>query len=246
MVDAGTKLVASYPGGPITGIVESLIDHSTGHDFYVEWSNCEKVAFEVALGCSLAGKRSVMVAKHVEERPLPHLYRVRGTPRSLELDYRAWSNRGRFEELAIAGLLLDLEDGPDDYARGRDLPDLRIDWYDRYEDPALGTLIVGEVTNNTRSDYSEQTMVATEFLLDGRVVDTAWAITNPWDLQPFGTGFFAVVVPASLEWDEVRLAAFETAFSIPLMYSAIGSSGLVCSRIREIYPWIPIRRLLKS
>ena len=65
MVDAGTKLVASYPGGPITGIVESLIDHSTGHDFYVEWSNCEKVAFEVALGCSLAGKRSVMVAKHV-------------------------------------------------------------------------------------------------------------------------------------------------------------------------------------
>ncbi len=31
----------------------------------MEWSNCEKVAFEVALGCSLAGKRSVMVAKHV-------------------------------------------------------------------------------------------------------------------------------------------------------------------------------------
>ncbi|MBW2411970.1 MAG: hypothetical protein JRF72_19410, partial [Deltaproteobacteria bacterium] len=65
VVDAGTKLVASYPGGPITGIVESLIDHSTRHDLYVEWSNNEKVAFEVALGCSLAGKRSVMVAKHV-------------------------------------------------------------------------------------------------------------------------------------------------------------------------------------
>jgi indolepyruvate ferredoxin oxidoreductase alpha subunit len=31
----------------------------------VEWSNCEKVAFEVALGCSLAGRRSVMAGKHV-------------------------------------------------------------------------------------------------------------------------------------------------------------------------------------
>jgi indolepyruvate ferredoxin oxidoreductase alpha subunit len=31
----------------------------------VEWSNCEKVAFEVALGCSLAGRRSVIAAKHV-------------------------------------------------------------------------------------------------------------------------------------------------------------------------------------
>ena len=31
----------------------------------MEWSNCEKVAFEVALGCSLAGRRSVMVGKHV-------------------------------------------------------------------------------------------------------------------------------------------------------------------------------------
>jgi indolepyruvate ferredoxin oxidoreductase alpha subunit len=59
------KLVASYPGGPITGIVESLLDQSNTHDLYVEWSSCEKVAFEVALGCSLAGKRSVMVAKHV-------------------------------------------------------------------------------------------------------------------------------------------------------------------------------------
>ena len=65
VVDAGTKLVASYPGGPITGIVESLIDHSREEDFYVEWSNCEKVAFELSLGCSLGGRRAVMVAKHV-------------------------------------------------------------------------------------------------------------------------------------------------------------------------------------
>ncbi len=65
VVDAGTRLVAAYPGRPVTGIVETLIDLSASHDLYVEWSNCEKVAFEVALGCSLASRRSVMASKHV-------------------------------------------------------------------------------------------------------------------------------------------------------------------------------------
>ncbi len=65
VVDAGAAVAASYPGGPVTGIVEKLIDLSGSSDLYVEWSNCEKVAFEVALGCSLAGRRSVIAAKHV-------------------------------------------------------------------------------------------------------------------------------------------------------------------------------------
>ena len=49
----------------MTGIVEKLIDLAASSDLYVEWSNCEKVAFEVALGCSLSGRRSVIAAKHV-------------------------------------------------------------------------------------------------------------------------------------------------------------------------------------
>jgi indolepyruvate ferredoxin oxidoreductase alpha subunit len=65
VVDAGTAVAASYPGGPVTKIVEKLIDLSASCDLYVEWSNCEKVAFEVALGCSLAGWRSAIAAKHV-------------------------------------------------------------------------------------------------------------------------------------------------------------------------------------
>ena len=65
VVDAGAAVAASYPGGPVTKIVEKLIDLSKSCDLYVEWSNCEKVAFEVALGCSLAGRRSVIAAKHV-------------------------------------------------------------------------------------------------------------------------------------------------------------------------------------
>ncbi len=160
---------------------------------------------------------SMMVTKYIDERAMPHLYRIRGTPQSLELDYRAWTNRGRYEELALAGVLLDLEDGPDDYKRGRDLPALSVAWHDTYDDPALGSVIVGEVANNTRStdvsgrtDYSEQTMVAAEFRHDGRSVGTAWAITTPWDIPGNGkTGFFAVVAPSGLKWDEVNLAAFE-------------------------------------
>jgi indolepyruvate ferredoxin oxidoreductase alpha subunit len=65
VIDAGARVAASYPGGPITGIVEKLIEQAAASDLYVEWSNCEKVAFEVALGCSLAGRRAVIAAKHV-------------------------------------------------------------------------------------------------------------------------------------------------------------------------------------
>ena len=65
VVDAGVAVAASYPGGPVTKIVEKLIDLSASSDIHVQWSNCEKVAFEVALGCSLASRRSVIAAKHV-------------------------------------------------------------------------------------------------------------------------------------------------------------------------------------
>ena len=65
VIDAGARVAASYPGGPITGVVDKLIELAASSELYVEWSNCEKVAFEVALGCSLAGRRSVIAAKHV-------------------------------------------------------------------------------------------------------------------------------------------------------------------------------------
>lgn len=62
---SGVKVAASYPGGPATGVVDSLVEQAKTHDIYVEWSSCEKVAFEVALGCSTAGARAAVIAKHV-------------------------------------------------------------------------------------------------------------------------------------------------------------------------------------
>jgi len=57
--DAGARVAASYPGGPVTAVVDKLIDLAAFSDLYVEWSNCEQVAFEVALGCSLACRWSL-------------------------------------------------------------------------------------------------------------------------------------------------------------------------------------------
>jgi len=152
---------------------------------------------------------STMVAKHIDGESMPELYL---DWYNMEFDYRPWLAEGQAEELAIAGVLLDLEDGPEDYAGGRVLPNLVVDWFDTYADPALGSMLVGEVVNRSDHvwDYSEQTMVAAEFRQGGSVVHTGWAITMPWDLPGAGgRGFFAIVVPQDIEWDRVELAAFE-------------------------------------
>ncbi|MCL1593687.1 MAG: hypothetical protein M3132_04965 [Actinomycetia bacterium] len=152
---------------------------------------------------------AVMVSKHIDQEAFPAIYTDFDY---LEWDYRPWLGAGEAEEFAIAGLLLDLEDGPEDYGRGRQLPELSVAWHDMYTDPALGTVIVGEVVNGSPlgTDYSEQTMVAAEFRQDGSVVQTVWAVTLPWDLPgDGGRGFFAAVVPPEVTWDSVELVAFE-------------------------------------
>ena len=53
---------------------------------------------------------AMMVADQIEKRPAANLYRIAGTFVDLELNYRPW-DFGGLEELAVAGLLLDLVDG---------------------------------------------------------------------------------------------------------------------------------------
>jgi indolepyruvate ferredoxin oxidoreductase alpha subunit len=62
---AGVKLVASYPGSPSSGTVEALAGLAGGHGVHVEWSSNEKVAAEVAIGASIAGRRSLACTKSV-------------------------------------------------------------------------------------------------------------------------------------------------------------------------------------
>lgn len=64
-LDSGVKLVASYPGSPSSGTVETLIELANEHNIYVEWSSNEKVAMEMGIGASIAGRRALVCTKSV-------------------------------------------------------------------------------------------------------------------------------------------------------------------------------------
>jgi indolepyruvate ferredoxin oxidoreductase alpha subunit len=63
VVEAGAKVVSSYPGTPSSEIVETLLEVSSELGFYAEWSINEKVAFELAAGAALVGARSMVAMK---------------------------------------------------------------------------------------------------------------------------------------------------------------------------------------
>ena len=54
--EAGVEIAAAYPGTPSTEILENISKYK---EIYAELSVNEKVAFEVALGASLGGKRTL-------------------------------------------------------------------------------------------------------------------------------------------------------------------------------------------
>lgn len=62
LFEAGCAVASSYPGTPSTEITEELAKYD---EVYCEWAPNEKVAMEVALGASIAGKRSFCAMKHV-------------------------------------------------------------------------------------------------------------------------------------------------------------------------------------
>lgn len=62
LYESGCALISSYPGTPSTEITEYASKYD---DIYCEWAPNEKVAMEVALGASIAGKRSFCAMKHV-------------------------------------------------------------------------------------------------------------------------------------------------------------------------------------
>ncbi|MCK4857975.1 MAG: indolepyruvate ferredoxin oxidoreductase subunit alpha [candidate division Zixibacteria bacterium] len=61
--EAGVKLAAAYPGTPSTEILETLA--ARYRSVYSQWSPNEKVAFEVGIGASLGGARTLVAMKHV-------------------------------------------------------------------------------------------------------------------------------------------------------------------------------------
>lgn len=61
--EAGVKLAASYPGTPSTEILETIAARYP--EIYSQWSPNEKVAYEVGIGASIGGARTLVTMKHV-------------------------------------------------------------------------------------------------------------------------------------------------------------------------------------
>ena len=68
-IEAGIDVYAAYPGTPSSEVVDTLSEVckllKNRMEFYLEYSVNEKVAFEVAAGASMAGKRGMCGMKHV-------------------------------------------------------------------------------------------------------------------------------------------------------------------------------------
>ena len=62
--EAGVKVAAAYPGTPSTEILETLATYPA-EDLHAQWSTNEKVALDVAIGASFAGRRALAAMKHV-------------------------------------------------------------------------------------------------------------------------------------------------------------------------------------
>jgi len=62
---AGVRVVTSYPGSPSSGVVEHLLAISAPDEVHIQWSANEKVAFETALGASLARQQTLVCMKSV-------------------------------------------------------------------------------------------------------------------------------------------------------------------------------------
>lgn len=60
--EGGGTIASSYPGSPTVDILESLKKYK---DLDSEWGTNEKVAFEIVMGASFAGARSLVSMKHV-------------------------------------------------------------------------------------------------------------------------------------------------------------------------------------
>ena len=64
-LESNIEIVASYPGTPASEIVDTLALVGDQMGMQVQWSTNEMVAFEVALGGAVCGKRSMASMKHI-------------------------------------------------------------------------------------------------------------------------------------------------------------------------------------
>ena len=181
----------ALPGGTKEANHGGLYANSTSNDAWTE---------------GFAEWYSTMVAKHVAGVPRPELYDYSGGTIDLEWDYRAGPRL--FEEIALAGILLDLEDGPADYAAPRGGAKLVAPW--SAETGWHGRRYLVGAVRNDGEKRARAVMVLAEFLDDsGKVLRRGYGAAVPWYLDPGETAAYAIPVPGALAYAGVRQVAFE-------------------------------------
>lgn len=146
---------------------------------------------------------SVMVSKHVEEVDNPQRYRI-GAEYDIEADRRPWEAVGWWEEFTLAGLLLDFEDGPEDYVSVND--GLGVETVSALS-ADTGNFAIGRV-RNTGSKVARSPEVTID-LLDsaGNTVFSQVTAVKPDSLGPGQTGVFYVAAPDGLVFSDVSATA---------------------------------------
>ncbi len=130
---------------------------------------------------------AAMVAREIEQRPHPGLYRVRGAWLDLEQDYRPWDLRG-LESVAVASMLWDMVDGPQPALEA----ELAIRDPQVLTDAGVPHLLVGRVENLDAQAVADARV---------RVTTAQWSGTAPVvpaALPAHGEGWFAIVLPEAL------------------------------------------------
>ena len=63
-LEANIDFITGYPGTPSSEVLETVAREAKKHSIYAAWATNEKVAFENAMGASLAGLRAMVTMKH--------------------------------------------------------------------------------------------------------------------------------------------------------------------------------------
>jgi hypothetical protein len=146
---------------------------------------------------------ALMVTKHIDGEPSPERYRIRGAEYDVELDQLAWEWAGWWEELALAGVLLDFEDGDQDYRRPP-VRELRIESH-RVRSIDGGRAVEGTVRNTSERSIAYPEVVVELLDLSGNAVYRTVAPVVASRLGPDERASFVAPLPGNIAYASVRV-----------------------------------------
>lgn len=163
---------------------------------------------------------STMVQRHVIGDPDAHLYTFSGIDLNLEADIDVWDPRhGRnAEEFAIAGLLLDLEDGPDDYATDPVRPATSVQSVTALATQSARVQPYEVVVRNDGQAVTDDLVVTMVLLENGEEVRRIPGSVVVSNLAPGRETTALVVIPIAPElfsWDGFRIEVTENVMVRP-------------------------------